>query len=75
MCLKIISLKLCQISNTTKSVYYFYIIITHSDHKPGKTTPVLFTMLIQGIQTSCLSAGCDLNHLYKANSEETYYSI
>lgn len=70
MCLKIISLKLCHFSNTTKFVYYFCISITHFDHKPGKTTPVLFPMLIQSIQTSCLSGGYDLKHLYKDNRKD-----
>lgn len=69
-CLKIISLKLCHFSNTTKFVYYFCITITHSDHKPGKTTPVLFPMLIQSIQTSSLSGGYDLKHLYKDNRKD-----
>lgn len=70
MCLKRIHFKLYHISNTAESMYCFCIFISHSDCKSGETTPVPFTVLLQGVQTSHLIAGYDLKHLYKGNCEK-----
>lgn len=68
---KIINFKLYHVSNTTEFVYYVCIVIPHSDCKSGETTAVPFTMLLQGVETSYLIAGCDLKHLHICNSEKT----
>lgn len=48
---KIINFKLYHVFNTTEFVYYFCIVIPHSDSKSGETRAVPFTMLLQGVQT------------------------